>query len=371
MRKPKLTSNQVAAFRMRRHHFTDPADLGAVCSDVCGIHAQVMSAAHIALWSRLHHLTREEIRSALLDTRILVRTSVMRQTLHLLAAADFPIYITALRRSRVAAIFHIMSKFGIQQHEADQLNESVVRALADGPLTQQELAGIVKPTLGKKMRAWADRVFSILRLAIVEGLICYGQEQGSQATFVRVDQWLPKQRRIAEDHAQQTLLRRYLRAYGPATVSDFAKWTGFRKPEAKAVWAGLQDEMVEVDIEGDAGWVLREDLAALKDGGDGGVILRLVPSFDPYMLGHVSKDHLFDPVHYKKVFRSAWWISPVVLLNGRVAGIWSSRRQGKKLSIEIEAFEKLAKSIRATIGEEAESLAEFLNQAATIRFTAD
>src|SRR5579864_1454407 len=231
MRNPSLRWPQVHAFRLRRHHFTDPADLRAVCSDVCGIHAQVMSAAHIALWARLHHLTREEIRSALLDTRILVRTSVMRQTLHLLAAADFPIYIAALKRSRAAAIFHIMSKFGIKQREADQLNESVVRALVDGPLTQRELARLVKPALGKNMRAWADRVFSILRLAIVEGLICYGQEHGSQATFVRVDQWLPKQRRIAEDDAQQTLLRRYLRAYGPATISDFAKWTGFPMPE--------------------------------------------------------------------------------------------------------------------------------------------
>lgn len=355
---------------MGRQHFTDPVDLDVVCRNVCGIHAQVMSAAHIALWARRHDLTREEIRGALLDTRTLVRTSVMRQTLHLLNTSDFATYITALKRSRVAAIWRIMSKFGIQQREADQLNETVVEALGEGPLTQQQLNKVVRARAGRNVRAWMDRVFSVLRLAIVEGLICYGPEQGSQVTFVRVDQWLPKQRKMSERDAQRTLLRRYLRGYGPARLPDFAKWTGFSMPEAKEVWTGLQDEMLEVDIEGEAGWILQEDLAALQDGGDGQAIVRLAPSFDPYMLGHVSKDHLFDPVHYKKVFRSAWWISPVVLLNGRVAGIWSSRRQGKTLSIEIEAFGKLTKSVRATIGEEAEGLAKFLDQAAAIRFPA-
>jgi hypothetical protein len=264
-----------------------------------------------------------------------------------------------------------MSKFGIEQREADQLNEAVMQALVEGPLKQQELTRLVKPKLGKNVRTWMDRVWSIFRLAIVEGLICYCPEKGSQATFVRVDQWLPKQRRISEGDAQQTMLRRYLRAYGPATISDFAKWTGFPMPEAKAVWAQIQDELLEVDVEGQAGWMLREDLLVAKGGGDQQAILRLAPSFDPYMLGHASKNHLLDPVHYKKVFRSAWWISPVVLLNGRVIGTWSSRRQGKTLVLEIEAFGKLTRSVRARIGEEAESLGAFLHLAPAVRFGGD
>ncbi|MFQ5708743.1 MAG: DNA glycosylase AlkZ-like family protein, partial [bacterium] len=93
-----LTQTQVAAFRLARHHFVDgnQADLTTVSQDVCGVQAQVMSAAQMALWARLHDLTRAELHSALWESRVLVKTCCMRGTLHLLSVTDFPIYISAL-----------------------------------------------------------------------------------------------------------------------------------------------------------------------------------------------------------------------------------------------------------------------------------
>jgi uncharacterized protein YcaQ len=364
----KFHAEQVAAFRLARHHFIGPAELSAVCESVCGIQAQVMSAAHVALWARMHQLKRDDIQAALWTDRALVRTSCMRQTLHLLTAKDFPIYIAALRRSRVAAISRIMSKFGVTQREADALNDDVVKALAAGPLTKLQLTRHLAPRVGKHVQAWMERFWSVFRLAVVEGLVCYGPEEGGQATLVRVDHWLPKQQRISEQDAQQLLLRRYLRAYGPATLQDFARWTGFPMPEAKSAWTLHQGELSEVDVEGQKGFVLREDLGILKDSASGGHVLRLAPSFDPYLLGHVNKNHLLDPAHYKKVYRESAWISPVVLLNGRVAGIWTSQRQGKQLLLEIEPLAKFSKSIKAKLEEEAASLGEFLNLSPVIKF---
>jgi len=233
MSKGSVSFAEVHAFRLRRQHFTDTADLTTVCHDVCGIQAQAMFAARIALWSRIHRLKNSDIDGALWKKRSLVRTSVMRQTLHLLTAADFPVYIAALRRSRVAAIWRLMLKFDITLAEVDSLHQATLDALAGGPLTQQELKQRVAPSLGKHMRAWMDRVWSIFRLAVVEGLICYGPRSGSQGAFVRTDHWLPRQRKISEQDAQHAMLGGFLRAYGPATLRDFAKWTGFPMPEAK------------------------------------------------------------------------------------------------------------------------------------------
>jgi uncharacterized protein YcaQ len=330
-----------------------------------------MSAAHIALWARMHQLKTEDIHAALWEDRSLVRTSCMRQTLHLLTAQDFPIYIAALRRSRVGAIWRIMSKFGVTQRKADALNDDVVEALAAGPLTKQQLTRHIAPKVGKHVQAWMERFWNVFRLAVVEGLICYGPQAGQQDTMVRVDHWLPKQKRISEQDAQQLLLRRYLRAYGPATLQDFARWTGFPLPEAKAAWTLLQDELCEVDVEGQKGFILREDLTILNNTLPGEHILRLAPSFDPYMLGHVNKNHLLDPAHYKKVYRNAAWISPVVLLNGRVAGIWSSRRRGKQLLLEIEPLAKFSKSMKAQLAVEAASLGEFLSLSPVVDFKSE
>lgn len=248
---PRLKQSQIDAFRLTRHDLVESKseNLITICQNVCGIQAQVMSAAEISLWTRRHDLTRAEIHAALYKNRTLIKTSVMRQTLHLIPAQDFPIYINALKSSRLAALWNMMSRFGIKPKEVDALNAAVVEILCDGPLPQRELTERIKPQVGKNVRAWMAKAWSVFRPAIVEGLICYGPEQGNEAVFVRVDQWLPKQKPVAESTAKQILLRRYLKAYGPATLRDFSRWAGMNIPEAKTVWESCKDELREVDCE--------------------------------------------------------------------------------------------------------------------------
>src|SRR5438128_8510734 len=331
--------SQVAAFRLRRHHLAgnSQADLAEVARDVCGAQAQVMSAAEIALWTRNHKLTAEAIHSALWKDRALVKTSCMRGTLHLLTAADFPIYITALKSSRIRQTLHIMARYGVTQREAREVTEAVMKGLRGGPVTKRELTERVLSLglAGKKAKLWFEQsAWGVARLAIVEGLVCYGPDQGQQVTMVRVDQWLPEQTKVSESEAGRILLRRYLGSYGPATVRDFSKWTGFSSPEAKAVWDSLEEELAEVSVEGGRAFILREDLDELADSRLGHETVRLLPNFDCYLLAHADKNHLVGARYYKRVYRQQGWVSPVVLLNGRVIGTWSYTREGKRVSLE-------------------------------------
>jgi hypothetical protein len=100
-------------------------------------------------------------------------------------------------------------------------------------------------------------------------------------------------------------------------------------------------------------------MVANSDFGD--PILRLLPSFDPYMLGHVDKNHLLDSSYYKRVYRNQGWISPVVLLNGRVIGIWSYSGGRKQCSVKIEPLEKFSKITHIMLDKEAASLGNFLS----------
>ena len=366
----RLKPAQISAFRLFRHHLiaAKPEDLATICQNVCGIQAQVLSAAEISLWARRHELTRAEIRAALGPRHTLVRTSVMRQTLHLIAAQDFSLYINALKRSRMAALWNGMSRFGIKPQEVDALNAAVVEALRDGPLSQRELNAYVKPRLGKNMRAWMAKIWSILRPALVEGLICYGPEQGKEAVFVRVDQWLPKQKPVAEAAAKQILLRRYLKVYGPATLHDFSRWAGMNIPEAKAVWENCRDELREIECADGKKFILHEDAGDLRDSRLASHGLRLLPHFDVYLLGHAEKNHLLAAAHYKRVYRNQGWISPVILLDGRIIGIWSYTRRAKNWLLEIEPFEKFSKRLCAQIEEETASLGKFLETTWEIKF---
>ncbi|MGH7490897.1 MAG: winged helix DNA-binding domain-containing protein [bacterium] len=367
--KPDFKWPQVAGFRLARHYLFDRpqrkkssrAELVSVCRDVCGIQAQLMTAAQTALWARLHNLNRTDLMTALYQDRTLVKTSCMRQTLHLIPAVEFFVYISALRKSRLQALWRIMSRFGVTPKEAESMSAAVVAALRAGPLTQPELLEQIMPKAGRKMRKYLALVWSIqvFRPALVEGLICYGPLRNKKETFVLVDQWLPPRRRIPELEAQQILLRRYLSAFGPATLRDFSRWSGMTMPEVKAVHDLLKDELSEVYVGDNNLLILRTDRDRLQDSHLADQTLRLLPGFDPFMLGHVEKSHLVDSAHYKLVYRNQGWISPVILLNGSVIGVWSNQRRGQHLSLRIEPFERLSKRIQSKIEAEAASLASF------------
>ncbi|MCG8607029.1 winged helix DNA-binding domain-containing protein, partial [bacterium] len=211
--KHSITWSQALSFRLHRHCLAGqnrPTDPVTVCQNMYGMQAQVMSAAELQFWTRVPSLHSTQIHTALWDDRTLVKSSLMRQTLHIIAAADFATCISALKTSRMAVLERIMARYGnITQEETDEINAAIVEALASGPMTQPKLKEKVLAITGKKIRKYMEYAWSIqlFRPALVQGLICYGPDQGKKSTFVRVDQWLPKQKRVAERKAKQILLR--------------------------------------------------------------------------------------------------------------------------------------------------------------------
>lgn len=203
------------------------------------------------------------------------------------------------------------------------------------------------------------KVWSIVRVPIAEGLICYSPGESNEATFIRMDQWLGKLSPVSEEQARMELLRGYLRAYGPATLTDFSHWSGMPAGEVRPLRGLLGDELAEIAVDQKNCLLLREDLAVLGQARSGRNCVRLLPHFDPYLLAHRDKDHLVEARHYKRVYRNQGWISPVVLVDGSVAGVWSYQRQGKKLQVTVEPFSKPSRELHAAIAQEAESLAGF------------
>jgi hypothetical protein len=136
-----ISWSQVTAFRLQRHHLLKSAtsDPVTICGDVCGVQAQLMSAAHLALWTRAPQLSRQEIDSALWKRRVLVKTSVMRQTLHLLPAADYHVYISALKASRLAAVLRIMARIGAGEKEVNHINSVLMDVIGEEPVPQRAL----------------------------------------------------------------------------------------------------------------------------------------------------------------------------------------------------------------------------------------
>jgi uncharacterized protein YcaQ len=165
----------------------------------------------------------------------------------------------------------------------------------------------------------------------------------------------------APAEALGAITRRFLGGYAPATAEDLTRWwLGPPRPrQGAAMLAAAGDEAAEVTVGGKRAWVLARDLPGMLSATTQG-IARLLPAFDPWVIGAARHAPLFDPPHLARVYRPQGWISPVLLVNGRIAGTWKHTRNGHRLVVEAEPFGRLPAWAREQLHDEAERLAVFL-----------
>jgi hypothetical protein len=230
----------------------------------------------------------------------------------------------------------------------------ILEELKAGPAPRAAITAAVRPKVSKRLRVWMDKVWSIVRLPVIEGLVCYGPGEGNQATFIRTEHWLPAQSKVDAVQAQKELFRKYLRSYGPATLHDFAHWSLISMAEVRALRPLLDSEIAEHN----GLLLLREDLKTLQSASLELNSVHLLPYFDVYLLAHRFKEHFLKLQFYKRVYRNQGWISPVVLINGEIAGVWTYKFSRKSVEIEVELFARISPRTRRQIKDRAGELAE-------------
>lgn len=361
----EVSWQQVHAFRLAGHHLDKRAprkDLTRVVSDIGGMQAQVMSAAELQVGVRVD-CNVADVRKALWTDRTLVKTWLMRGTLHLVPAVDLPLYTAAMRIRWIRTLNAWLKFVQLTEPEFVSILNSIGESVDGSPMTREELISKVAHGRSAHVRevlksGWGGMLKPVAR----RGLLCFGPSRGQSVTFVRPELWLDSWTELDPDEALVEVARRYLRAYGPATQVDFARWWGAWSGVGKAAWAGLAGELARVSIEGRRADILEVDLTRL-DKASAGPLVRLLPAFDPYLMGHSSRDHLFDAAYRARVSRTAGWISPVVLVDGWVVATWSHSIAKEVLRITVEPLGRLPPKLRPEVRLRAEELASTLGLA--------
>jgi Winged helix DNA-binding domain len=148
---------------------------------------------------------------------------------------------------------------------------------------------------------------------------------------------------------------------GPATREEFARWFGATSPaQAGRFIEGLDEEVAPVEVEGTAAWMLAEHVEEAERIMPAGVV-RLLPAFDHYVVAAPRDQEAVLPRALKgRVYRPQGWLSPVLLVDGRMEGVWRHERRGDRLVVGIEPFQKQPGWVRRATEEEAERLARFV-----------
>lgn len=353
-----LDPERVHAWRIERQLLgrAKAASPEAVARALVGVQAQVTSSAALAIALRSKPLrgkpaTIAATARALADRR-LVRSWAMRGTLHLFAADDVPTVAAALGRRELWRRPAWLRWFGLAEPEVERLIETIGEVLDDGVArTRAELSVEV----GRRMGERAGRLLlgswgSVLKVASDHHYLVQSADEGSGVRFVRASRWIADWRDDPPDAALATLVERYLGAYGPATQKELLRWWGVAVVSMmQPAIASLGDRLTHVEVDGVRALARSADLDGIETTRPAPGAVHLVGGFDPLIVGAGLRDQLIPPAHLKRVSRTAGWISPVVLVGGRAAGVWDWTPGKGSIAITVEPFEAPSRRLRAAI----------------------
>ncbi|MGB8644392.1 MAG: winged helix DNA-binding domain-containing protein, partial [Anaerolineae bacterium] len=319
----EITPEQLGGLRLRAQCLTpwrSRHELVEVVRTVCGVNAQFTPAMLLSLRARIKGLTLDEVQAAIADSRTLVRTWAVRGTLHLLAAEDAR-WLVALLGPRLAAQdARRRLQLGLDEEKCVQALQEMQTILAHGePLTRWELVDRLNEQ-GVTIERQGQAAIHLISLAAFKSLLCLGPERANgDKTYALTRRWVGH-KPSPQPTALDTLARRYLAGYGPATLQDFAGWSGLPVAAARTAWESLRagSEWAEVQVDGQA---LRAPTAALNALELFEPHVRLLPAFDTYLLGYADRRHVVPPRYQREVYHGGQTV-PVVLVNGAAAGVW-------------------------------------------------
>lgn len=374
----EVSWSQALAWRLARQNLIERAPqsgLVDVVDRMCGLHAQVLSSVELALLARIDGLQAGALGDALWRTRTLVKTWAMRKTLHVFPSSRMGLWLGGLGTYREGPDW-----YHLRDPRTLELADLIGRALRGRVLTRSELAAEVgrlsgSPAMEEALHgSWGGN----LKPASFLGRLCFAPNRGQQVCFAHPDTWLrtPPDTVDGAD-ALAAITRRYLATYGPASAVDLGAWWGVGRTLARRMIAAL-DDAAEVDVEGARYWMLAGDIAGLASTTPVSGHVRLLPSFDPWVICASRRDRTgsrpgpgepaLNPAFRARVYRQQGWVSAILLVDGRMAGVWRHQAGGRHIRVTVEAFEELRPWAREATLVEAERVADFLGRRLALTF---
>jgi hypothetical protein len=377
-----LTPDAVRAFRLQSHNLTARLAPDGLLDAAgrCAVQDSPPGSALLALHARVRDVTADRVAEAIASEKSLVRNWAMRGAPFCYPVRDAAVFtlgalpptpegmgqlivgvLPSLQRLDLGLPDalgllerHLTEVLSHRQLDINELGQELAdRICSDLPQRQATLWQAPGPyapgqPLGQGV------VHFCLRVAALQGIICFAPRVGNRAPVVLVDQWFGEPFPDADPKsARAELLRRFLSCYGPATPASFAAWLGVRVADTDTWWQSLAAELTEVNFGGRC-WLAAADLENLRSA-PSPTGVRLLPPRDPYTQ---MPDHrtIVAAKYHQEIWRPVGEPG-TILVRGRIVGTWRTRKAGRRLTVSVRSFEPIAGSDQEALMKEAGQVA--------------
>jgi hypothetical protein len=319
-----------------------------------GLQAQNARAPYVGLWTRLQGFQRDDL-ARCLEQREVVKATFVRATLHVLTADDYRRFRATVQPVLTSALEAIVKERGASV-DISRLVEAAREHLLQEPLSFADITSLFKQ-LEPDGDPGAMRYAVRTHLPLVQVPTSTRWSFPGNPRFTLAETWL--EHKLPTAVHLPTLVERYLAAFGPASVKDMETWSYLG--DLKPVFERLELHRYR-DERG------RElfDLPALGlEAEDAPAPVRFLPEFDNLLLAHQDRTRVVRQPHRKRVFLPGLRVAATVLIDGFVAGTWSSERAKQHARLIVYPFEALAQRTRRHVIEEGERLLRFVEPEAT------
>lgn len=295
--------------------------------------------------------TRERTRAAVeaaLDAGEVVRSWPMRGTLHLAPAADLGWMLAVAAPRVLASTARRRTQLGLDEAALAQARDVAHRALVGGRrLVRAEL-----------MELWAaeglapagGRGYHLLFHLALTGRLCFGPVRGAEQEIVLLEEWVPRPAHLEPDEALAEWALRFFRSHGPATVHDFARWTGLTVGDARRGAAAAQPGLATLDVDGVPHLLDPQTPDLLAEHREQARGVLLLPGFDELILGYADRSHTLDRTHENHVVPGGNGVfAPTVVVDGRVVGTWRHTGRGARRTLSTMPFGTLSPAVARAV----------------------
>ncbi|MCK6578278.1 MAG: winged helix DNA-binding domain-containing protein [Anaerolineae bacterium] len=359
-----MRTADIAALRLPSQRLAAPSfeTAGAVVRWMGALQAQDYHQALWGLGARMRTPSLSDIEASIASGDLL-RTWSQRGTIHFVPSEDAGWMVRLSAKRMIAGARLRRQQVGLDETALKQGQAIIEQALRDG-------MPMARPALKQRLEDGGfsvseQRAYHLFWHCAHQGLICLGPNEGKQPTFVLFDAWVKAPRRLTRDEALNTLARRYFISHGPATVQDFAWWSGLTLTEARAGLEEARSALTAEPIDGKTFWWSADAVRAPKGAAD----TLLLAGFDEYLLGYTDRDIILNPELAPRVIPGGNGVFlPFLVAGGQVIATWKRAISRETVQITLSPFRPLNDSERAEVTAPAARYGAFHGLPAVVRF---